>query len=202
MSSSEVARYGFPPLPIKIASSIALVAFTVYMVHTWQRELAQVKVASNTSTQTAPVQKADAPVPVSASTPTERATDTGTTVASAPVNMTTNSPENAPTSEVIAEINDPATLATLNQKVYDQINQAWQTSPTFSESLAYQVKVKEDGAIASYQPINQAAADFVQETPLANLNQSDTSAQPLGQFLVLLTPNGVLQVSPWMAAKN
>ncbi len=176
MSSPEIARDDFPPLPIKIISSITLVAFTSYMLHSWQRDLSQAKIASTTVAQAAPTQPSNPPVVAA--------------------------PEMTQKTEVIAEIKDPKTLAELNQKLYDQLNQAWQTAPTFSDNLVYQVKVNQQGAIASYQGINKAAVDFVKETPMSNLVLSDTAAQPVGQFLVVLTPSGLLQVNPWVPAKN
>jgi Neuraminidase (sialidase) len=57
-------------------------------------------------------------------------------------------------------------------KVYDRINQTWQTSPTFTQNLVYRVSASQDGAIGNFEPLNQPAKDYTQETPLPNLLKS------------------------------
>jgi hypothetical protein len=50
----------------------------------------------------------------------------------------------------IAEITDRAKLDELALKVYDRINQTWQTSPTFTQNLVYRVSASQDGAIGNF----------------------------------------------------
>ncbi|MBD2311813.1 DUF4335 domain-containing protein [Desertifilum sp. FACHB-1129] len=102
------------------------------------------------------------------------------------------------------EISDPVLIETLNDELYDQIFRNWSVDPTFTRSLEYRVGVNEQGAIADYEPLNQPAYDYLPETPLPNLRQAaveDSAAplpeDPLAQYRVVFTPNGVLQVSPW-----
>ena len=103
------------------------------------------------------------------------------------------------------EITDVGVLENLNQEVYDQLIGNWSVDPTFERSLEYRVGVNSEGAIADYEPLNQSAFDYLSETPLPTLRQeasSEPSApaipqEPLAQFKVVFTPNGVLQVSPW-----
>ncbi|MBW4496610.1 MAG: hypothetical protein KME26_26730 [Oscillatoria princeps RMCB-10] len=98
------------------------------------------------------------------------------------------------------EITDSAQLAALSQTVYDEIDRAWQTVPTFSRNLVYRVSASSDGALASFEPVNQPALEYLQETPLPNLLKSSegtgTPAAPVGKFTVVFAPSGVLEVSP------
>ena len=100
-----------------------------------------------------------------------------------------------------AEITDRTQLQELSLKLYDRINQGWQTSPTFTQNLVYRVSASLDGAIANFEPLNQPAKDFTQETPLANLQkssqpESNSGAVPAAKLTVVFTPSGVLEVNP------
>ncbi|MBD2043427.1 nitrate ABC transporter ATP-binding protein [Microcoleus sp. FACHB-672] len=98
-------------------------------------------------------------------------------------------------------ITDAAELANLKQKLYDQIDQNWQQIPTFQENLVYSVKVKKDGEIVSYESVNQAAKDYLQETPFPTLVKSTenkaggTPQEPFAQYKVVLNPAGMLEVN-------
>ncbi|MCU0517020.1 MAG: hypothetical protein MUC60_09165 [Oscillatoria sp. Prado101] len=93
-------------------------------------------------------------------------------------------------------------LEELKWKLFDEIDESWQTVPTFAEDLVYRVKVKADGAIAGYEPVSPAAKDYVGETPLpvlserAGKNAGDAVEQPVAQFKVVFAPTGVLEVNP------
>lgn len=124
----------------------------------------------------------------------------------------TSEAELASATSQTAEITDSEQLASLNQKLYNQIAQKWQTR-RFEQKLIYRVSVSQDGAIASYEPFNQPASDYAQQTPLpiligtnSQVNSSDraTSAiaqspsqQSFGKFEVVFTRQGILEVSPW-----
>jgi hypothetical protein len=99
----------------------------------------------------------------------------------------------------IPEITDPQQLAALNQKLYQQIAQDLPIGRKFEQKLVYQVKVNQDGAIAHYEPLNQAALENLPQTPLPNLPivNASNSQQPVGNFEVVFTPRGVLEVTPW-----
>jgi hypothetical protein len=99
-------------------------------------------------------------------------------------------------------ISDPQQLQTLNRQLYDQVNQAWRTTPTFSEDLIYRVGVNPQGEIVGYQPQNQAAVDFSKEVPLLDLlktpqTEAATSQALLAQYRVVFTPDGTLEVQGW-----
>jgi hypothetical protein len=86
--------------------------------------------------------------------------------------------------------------------VYDRINQTWQTSPTFTQNLVDRVSANQDGAIVHFDPLNQPAKDYTQETPLPNLlkssetTSSSNSAAPVANFTVVFAPTGTLEVNP------
>lgn len=100
-----------------------------------------------------------------------------------------------------AEITDRTKLDELAQKVYDRVNRGWQTSPTFTQNLVYRVSASQDGAIAHFEPLNQPAKDYTQETPLPNLlksseTTSSNSAAPVAKLTVVFAPAGILEVNP------
>lgn len=99
-------------------------------------------------------------------------------------------------------ITDADQLQSLNQQLYDQVDQAWQTTPTFSEDLIYRVGVSAQGEIVGYQPENQAAVDFAEDVPLLDLLRVPPAGepgaqQPLAQYRVIFTPDGTLEVDSW-----
>lgn len=101
-------------------------------------------------------------------------------------------------------ITDPQELDTLRQQLYDQIDDKWKTTPDFTEDLVYRVGVGKDGAIVGYKPENQVALEQVKQTPLLDLlylpvGGSAPSQGPIGQFKVIFTPQGRLEVSPWQS---
>jgi len=101
-------------------------------------------------------------------------------------------------SQVALNPTDRVQLRALNQKVYDQIATDWQSGRRLAQRLTYRVSVTAEGAIASFKPINQAASDFIQQTPLPNLLPSSVSTNtPVVDFRVVFTSLGILEVSPW-----
>lgn len=104
------------------------------------------------------------------------------------------------------EITDPFLLENLNDELYDQIDRARIREADFPTELNYRVAVQPDGEIADYEALNQAAFDYLDRTPLPSLlevtensrsGEVGSSEEPLAQFKVVFTPEGILQVSPW-----
>ncbi|MCU0543315.1 MAG: nitrate ABC transporter ATP-binding protein [Oscillatoriaceae cyanobacterium Prado104] len=102
-----------------------------------------------------------------------------------------------------SEISDKAELSAIERQLFAQIDTNWRTTPTFTESLTYRVKVKQNGDIVKFEPANQLAKDFVQETPLPVLQvpagtptNSPADSQKTAEFKVTFDPNngGVLEV--------
>ncbi|WP_445299265.1 ABC transporter ATP-binding protein [Microcoleus sp.] len=105
---------------------------------------------------------------------------------------------NAATSAT-SEISDQTELDAIGQQLYAQIDQNWRTTPTFTESLTYRVKVKQNGDIMQFEPTNKVAQDFLKETPLPVLQTpagSPAGAEKTAEFQVTFSPSngGKLEV--------
>lgn len=101
------------------------------------------------------------------------------------------------TTPIETKIRDADKLEMLNQMVYQQIDRAWQTWPTFTQNLVYLVSVNDQGSIEGCLPLNQSAKDYDQEIPLPTLMSAKKAVnQPLAELVVVFTPSGVLEVSP------
>lgn len=183
-------------MALKICSALGALGFTAFMVNSWQMELAaynadQASQSQAKTAQPAPAASTTSPemTVVSTSTTTQ---ETATETPTEPVLMTSE-----------PSITDQKVLAQLSQKLYEKIDTNWKQSPTFSKSLVYQVQVAKDGDIAEYESLNPMASEYEKETPLpllTNTQQTEAnSASPLAKFLVVMTPSGVLEVSPWTA---
>ncbi len=94
-----------------------------------------------------------------ASSPTDK------TVQASPVSAGKQEVQAAAGTNQIVEITDRAKLDELALKVYDRINQNWQTNPTLTQNLVYRITASQDGAIGNFEPLNQPAKDFSKETP-------------------------------------
>lgn len=177
MSSKQTAQNPSAQITLQILSGIGLIAFTGWMVNSWHRDLLEWKKAEKTPVQVAMIQQPSQTLPTIEETATPAKPETP------------------------AQISDPTALKNLNQKLYTLLDQSWTTLPTFSNNLIYQVKVDTQGEINQIQSVNKAAQDYWQETPFSNLTtteNTDTSAQ----FVVVLTPQGKLEVSPWLTQTN
>ena len=109
--------------------------------------------------------------------------------------------ENAP------PITDSETISALNEDLRAQIDDAWTQEPTFEDDLIYRVAVTEQGDIVGYKYVNPEALDYVDETPLPDLTYRTPenglpSREPIGQYRVVFTPTGILEVSPWYSVPD
>ena len=105
------------------------------------------------------------------------------------------------------EISDREQVTDLVQPVRRRIVKTWETKPnykkpTYSDHLVYRVAVTNDGTIVDYEPKNQAAANYLQETSLPDLlkpiSANGTDAQEsLAQMQVVFKPSGVVEVGPY-----
>ena len=117
----------------------------------------------------------------------------------APIAATANSVAPNAATSATSEISDQAELDAIGEKLYAQIDQTWRTTPTFTESLTYRVKVKQNGDILQFDPTNKAAKDFVKETPLPVLQTpagAAAGAEKTAEFQVTFSPSngGVFEV--------
>jgi nitrate/nitrite transport system ATP-binding protein len=118
----------------------------------------------------------------------------------APTTAATTAATAAATTSATSEISDKAELGAIEQGLYAKIIDNWKTRPTFTESLTYRVKVKQNGDIVQFEPTNKAAKDFVQEIPLPVLqvpaDAPAANAQKTAEFQVTFSPSngGKLEV--------
>ncbi|MEA5605316.1 DUF4335 domain-containing protein [Nostoc sp. UHCC 0252] len=102
----------------------------------------------------------------------------------------------------VPEITDPSQLRALNRQVYNQVHPAWANRSGLQQDLVYRLGVAADGAIVGYKALNKEANLEVGKTPLPNVlynpaTRPTISNEPIAQFRVVFTTQGVLQVSPW-----
>jgi hypothetical protein len=107
------------------------------------------------------------------------------------------------------EIRDPAEVARLEEELSAILASAWDGIDETEEDLVYRVGVTKAGAIADYQADNQAAMDYVEQTPFPQLwqpeaagigigeNKSVVPQKPLAQYEVVLEPDGGIKIQPW-----
>ncbi|MEM1425285.1 MAG: DUF4335 domain-containing protein [Cyanobacteria bacterium P01_H01_bin.130] len=102
------------------------------------------------------------------------------------------------------EIFDPVLLRTLNTSLRNAIDGAWSDREAVSQDLEYRVGVSADGKVVGYRPVNEPAKAFGSDklplqkilfnpVPTAGATKSD---EPLAVFKVVLTGDGIPQVSP------
>ncbi|MEG5066179.1 nitrate ABC transporter ATP-binding protein [Microcoleus sp. B3-A4] len=184
-ATTAAAVVSSPPSPQIAASSIAPTASP----------------APIAASSPAPIAAASSPAPIAAASPAANASPTPIAASSpVPLAATANSAgaANAATSAT-SEISDKAELDAIGKQLYAQIDQTWRTTPTFTESLTYRVKVKQNGDILQFAPTNKAAKDFVKETPLPVLQTpagAAVGAEKTAEFQVTFSPTngGVFEV--------
>ena len=185
-ATTVTAVVSSPPSPQIAASSIAPNASPA--------PTAAASPAPTAAESPAPI-AAESPAPIAAASPAPIAAD-ATAASSATANSATA--PNAATSAT-SEISDQAELEAIGQKLYSQIDQNWRTTPTFTESLTYRVKVKQNGDIMQFEPTNKVAQDFLKETPLPVLQTpagSPAGPEKTAEFQVTFSPSngGKLEV--------
>ncbi|MDE5087141.1 MAG: hypothetical protein O4803_14540 [Trichodesmium sp. St15_bin1_1] len=201
INSSDTASETRRTQGLKIISVILLTLFTGFYVNSWQRSLAEYaqkqQAETNVSSSTTTIRetsKVDDTQPVST---INRASEETVPV----VTEVTMTVAETPTG---AKITDANTLEKLTSVLYNLIDTNWRQYPTFSENLVYRVTMNSSENVAEYQHINKAASKYIKETPLAKLANLSTTApegasKSTAEFLVILTPDGVLQVDQWVA---
>ncbi len=105
-------------------------------------------------------------------------------------------PASAELPEIASKVRGSDRIRQLNDGLYDRILSNLQPLSA-SEPLTYRVRLNQEGAIVAYAPVNAAAGLLAQETPLPQLVENAASGADQLDFMVVFTPAGVLQVSPW-----
>ena len=151
--------------------------------------------------------------------PTASATDATATASATPIVNATPTPTTTPTAtsavttdleailKTVPEITDASQLHALQRQVYNQINPDWATRSGLNEDLVYRIGVAADGAIVGYKATNKEANQAIEKTPLPKLlynpaKRGGINHEPIAQFRVVFTQQGVLQVSPWRGYAN
>lgn len=102
-------------------------------------------------------------------------------------------------------LTDEDQVSQLNRDLRSRIEDALDRgSLDVDEDLEYRVAVNEDGAIVGYRYLNDAAVNAVDQTPLPDLRRRDQAEpidpdQRISQHRVVITPRGIVEVSPWYA---
>jgi hypothetical protein len=111
-------------------------------------------------------------------------------------------PRAQPTLPTVPAITDPAQVATLNQKLSEQVKTAWKPTTGLDQSLSYRVSVNADGQIVGYQGLDANSVSSGTKTPLVNLVQlpktgGTMNSSAIAQFKVVFNTDKTLEVSPW-----
>lgn len=93
----------------------------------------------------------------------------------------------------------------LEKLIYKRISQIWETDLEDSiEKLIYLVGVNLSSSKITYEPMNQASSENVDQTPLPRLanacNDFDLGSEEINsiaKFQVVFTPPGMVQISSW-----
>jgi Domain of unknown function (DUF4335) len=145
--------------------------------------------------KTAPTQPKSTP---SAATGTSKPAIVETKPSASPSPSPSTSPKSALPSTT-GKITEATQLGFLDRKLRRDLNQNWQERGQLKQEGTFRVSVNQDGQIVNYQPIgDKVAANVVDLTPLPKLSTKNTDPnQAIGDFKVVFTPSGILQVSPW-----
>ncbi|MGI2903365.1 DUF4335 domain-containing protein [Tolypothrix sp. VBCCA 56010] len=189
-------------------SSLAVCALAFGLIPTPQVRQPQQQTNSTTPSTTSSAADATNPtpsaIPTASAAPIANATPTPTTTPTATSAVTTDLESLLKT---VPEITDASQLRALNRQVYNQINPDWANRSGLNEDLVYRIGVAADGAIVGYKAINKEANQAIEKTPLPKLlynpaKRGGINNEPIAQFRVVFTQQGVLQVSPWRGYAN
>jgi hypothetical protein len=102
------------------------------------------------------------------------------------------------------KIEDSGQLGFLDRKLRRDLNQNWQERGQFKQRGSFRVSVNKDGEIVGYEPTDDTTDPKLAElTPLPKLAKQNADPNGAnGDFRVVFTPSGVLQVSPWVGRKG
>ncbi len=192
----------------KLAETVPAVTATAVVSSPPSPQIAASSIAASPApTAVSPAPTAASPAPTAASPAPTAASPAPTAVSPAPTAAATSpaptaaATSPAPATSAAPGISDKAELDAIGQQLYAKLDQNWSTTPTFTESLTYRVKVKQNGDIVQFEPTNKVAKDFVKETPLSVLQTptgAGAAAQKTAEFQVTFSPTngGVLEVKP------
>lgn len=105
--------------------------------------------------------------------------------------------------ELGPEITDPDELERLNGTLYTKVLDSLPRDPEFGEQwdsdLVYKVHFTPGGDVVAIEPSDDAAEDQLDYLGLPELlvQDEELSERDQGEFMVVITDDGILQVSPW-----
>lgn len=192
-------------------SSLALAAIAFSLVPAPQMRQPQPKLVDQTNSTTPNVTPTAASatnstpsaIPTASASPIADAIPTPTRAATTPAPVT----DLEAVLKTVPEITDSSQLKALNRQIYNQVNSVWATRSSLNQDLVYRLGVAADGSIIGYKAVNQEANQAIEKTPLPKLLYNPAKGgginnEPIAQFRVVFTQQGVLQVSPWRGYAN
>ncbi|MBF2006283.1 MAG: DUF4335 domain-containing protein [Chlorogloeopsis fritschii C42_A2020_084] len=199
-------------LPASVgATSLAAAAIAFGMIPPPEVRSPEPETQQQSSSSTNPSANTSEPVATTPSPFTNQpiaanSTSTPTPITAATKNLTPTPSPTAPNLEAllntVPEITDASQLRALNRQIYNQINPTWKNRQALKQDAVFRVGVAADGAIVGYKAVNSESNQVVNQTPLPNLlenpaNRTSITKEPIAQFKVVFTNEGVLQISPW-----
>ncbi len=183
-------------------SSLAVCALAFGLIPAPQ--MRQPQQQTNSTTPSATASATDATNPTANATPIANATPTPNTTPTSSPAITTDLEALLKT---VPEITDASQLRVLQRQVYNQINPDWANRSGLNQDLVYRIGVAADGAMVGYKAISKEANQAIEKTPLPKLlynpaKRGGINNEPIAQFRVVFTQQGVLQVSPWRGYAN
>jgi len=136
------------------------------------------------------------PSPNTATSPTPTTSPSPQAIASPTTPQVSPSPQ-AP--ETALAITNAAQLTSLGEQLQSTLAGSWKGG-NIKDNLVYRVSVSEDGTVRGYDFGNDGALTNLKLTPLPGLLKpfgENADAQPLGDFRVVFTPTGQVEVEPW-----
>ena len=103
----------------------------------------------------------------------------------------------------VTEIKHASRLRKLRRRIYQQMNQSWENRQSLNHDLYYRVITAGDGTVINYQPLNESAQKYINQTPINKIlnksnNQIAIKNEPVAQFRVKFIKGGILKVNPWI----
>ncbi|NEO27860.1 MAG: DUF4335 domain-containing protein, partial [Kamptonema sp. SIO4C4] len=100
------------------------------------------------------------------------------------------------------EITDPTEVRYLQRYIFRELNQAWENRDDLTQDLTYRVSAALDGSIVGYEAVEGTPEDASEEIPLPDLTFAPTNPEiaqqePITQYKIVFTDNGILQINPW-----
>ncbi|MDB9315839.1 DUF4335 domain-containing protein [Spirulina sp. CS-785/01] len=99
-------------------------------------------------------------------------------------------------------ISDPTEVRYLQRYIFRDLNQNWDNREDLTQDLTYRVSATLDGSIVGYEPVEGTPENASEDTPLPDLTFAPTNSEiaqpePITQYKVVFTDNGILQINPW-----